>query len=236
MKRQTIFFSVALSAVLCAAMTGCAPGSSAENRAIEEAKNAKGIEVTEEEWNEAMAYFQRADAEYSTKFEFQAEREDENGQFYRRVWIQASVKGGKGHASTYAVEKLPEDDPKEVKGEMYAVTDANGDTFLYNQTSDGTWLKGSEFSMWEFSWVYGYFASPIPVYGEFVYRAEKNGYVPVSEYYAPFVYMFDRVGGAVRLVAWYSEIYKPDGYTDMQEGHVFSYSAPDILLPEVGEE
>lgn len=220
---------ILLSAALCISLAGCA-GAEGENHAIEEAKKVKGIEVTEEEWNEAMTYFQRADAEYSTKFEWRAE--GEGGQFYRRVWIQASVKDGKGHASTYVAEKLPEDDPKEGKGEAYAVTDANGDVSVYNQATDGTWVKGSGLSMWEFSWGYGYFVRPIPAYGEFVYRADKNGYVPVSEYYGPFVYVFDRVGGAVRLVAWYTEIYKPDGYTDMQEGHVFSYSVPDILLPD----
>ncbi len=270
MKRQTIFFSVALSVVLCAAMAGCAPGS-AENRAIEEAKNAKGIEVTEEEWNEAMTYFQRADAEYTVEGEWTVETDDYHIQWgYPYAFLKMSIRSFVKDKRVYLRENYItdfEDQEQEDQfvstatwighyPELYAAVTEDG-SFIYAQDKEGGWYqtKAPEEDGW--GWyktksptaaltdvafgdmivIVGVLTESLPLdYKSYQYDAENGTYAYVN-IDGLLTYTFDKIDGKIRLTSIYVQLNEgPGPGVKSESACVFSYSAPDIILPEVGEE
>lgn len=244
------------AAVMCVGLAACGPD------AKEAAKNAESIEVTEQEWNDALGYFQKDDAEFAAEGrmeEFPGVYSDYIGYLLKTGTDSFRYKDGKGYMKSSGsivgevleegayVDSFPEYFIDMVSSmlnseEYYSVED--GVNFHYTKDEEGKWKKEEQLGT---SPTQSYqFFDYLP-FENFEYSEEEKGYVgkPAIESAPSFgvlnityILKFGKVGDDVRLVAMriLFEDQTAEGETgEVGEGsYIFSYTGvADIDLPSV---
>lgn len=213
------------AAVMCVGLAACGPD------AKEAAKNAESIEVTEQEWNDALGYFKKDGAEFAAEGrmeEFPGAYDDYIGYLLQTGTGSFRYKDGKSYIKSSGtivgevleegayVDSFPEefiDMASSALNTEYYFSVEDGVYFLYTKDDEDKWKKEDSLGVspirsYEFYFNYLSFEN-------FKYSEEEKGYVgkpaideslsstPFSKLISKytFVLKFGKVGDDVRLVA-----------------------------------
>ena len=232
MKKVLIWITAAAcAAVMCDGLVACGSGVNA--------KDVKSIQVNEDEWNSAFAYFDSETPEFSVEMSTEQTTKASGQNATMTGTLSFRIKDGKTYGKMESkVSGNAAGGSANANGSEEEYTATENDVFcVYSKGDDGKWTRTehgtSTFISMLSGLVYG------PDFSDFEYSEENKGYVaknteaglPVT------VYKFGKVGNDVRLVAIYShsETKVETVETSFTANYVVNYNnVADITLPTVG--
>ena len=237
-------FAAIFLGAACVGFAACGAGGP-------DAKSVEGIEVTEEQWNEAIRYFNRTDAECVIRVSSNETVKEGDKTVNTAGTGEGRVKGGKayvkrsvkmsgngiGDGEGYIMSREKADEIEKDVIEYYGLFE-DGKNYYYTKNNDGDWgkfsLGGDSYNVAAALLLDG--IGGFPRYDdEFECSAEDKGYIVKNS--PKKVLKFGKVGDDVRLVAvyQYGEEINGETFSKLEVNCVISYTnVADITLPNVG--